>query len=221
MAEEKTTKENVNKGWQPTFYDTVGVIIPGTWVIIGLFLLKVDLAPLLARGREAFGLAELGLFFLLTFAVGHLIAAIGNILEDMWWWIFELPTDKPFKKSNGLFEQVRTKMNQIQPSNEYTEISNSIDKWKVLVREAYAHVAGAGRNGRIDVFNAQYGMMRGLAAGSLVLAVVAATAEPFEWRPMALFGVAALIALYRMQRFGKSYARELFAQFLSLPVPKA
>lgn len=224
MADEKPPKEGPAKGWQPTFYDTVGLIIPGTWLLLGLFYLKQDLATPIMQGRNAFGIAELGLFLLLAFAVGHLVAALGNILEEVWWFPQGgRPTDWTSGQrilDSAARSRVGAKVKELHDSDFTGMEGMEVAKWRPLVRELYAHVAAAGRSGRIDVFNAQYGMMRGLAAASLALSLLAYLAPDHQREVVAIFAVAGLLSLYRMDRFARHYARELFAQFASLPKPK-
>ena len=89
-------------------------------------------------------------------------------------------------------------------------------EWFVVTRRMYAIVSHAGRSGRIDIFNGNYGMFRGIAAAMLVL--IAASLVEVGWehpRRYAIFGGALILALLRMHRFGVHYARELFVQLLT------
>jgi hypothetical protein len=87
--------------------------------------------------------------------------------------------------------------------------------WRPISRQIYADVEKNGKRQRIEAFNANYGLNRGLCAAALALSVVAL--EQKEWvTSFGLFVVAA-VYLYRARRFGVHYARELFVQFLQLP----
>ncbi len=94
-----------------------------------------------------------------------------------------------------------------------------------LTRRIYVAVAAAGRSTRADAFNRTYGLLRGLTAAFVLLAVVAAvhTNSPIEVGNgmkvcslyISLFLLACGVgAFYRMTHFGLTYARELFVQFL-------
>jgi hypothetical protein len=86
--------------------------------------------------------------------------------------------------------------------------------WWPISRQIYADVAKNGKAERIDTFNGNYGLNRGLAAASFALACIAAS--QMNW-PIVL-GLLVLTAGYdyRAYRFGIHYARELYLQFLVL-----
>jgi glucan phosphoethanolaminetransferase (alkaline phosphatase superfamily) len=60
---------------------------------------------------------------------------------------------------------------------------------------------------------------RGLAAALLAIIVLAFVTHGWAASKAAiLLAIGAAVAVYRMHRFGVHYARELFVQFLSIPV---
>ena len=73
-------------------YEIVGVIMPGSVLLFGMALLFPDLKSLFFA--QGFSLGELGLFLVLSYVTGHLIQAIGNLLEFIVWKGFGgMPTD--------------------------------------------------------------------------------------------------------------------------------
>ena len=72
-----------------------------------------------------------------------------------------------------------------------------------------------GKPQRIDTFNGNYGLNRGLCAATLALGVLYLIAK--DW--VVAVGLLCVSAtyLYRAQRFGVHYAREMYVQFLLLP----
>src|SRR4051812_50136712 len=69
---------------KPTFYEQLGIIIPGSILMFGLVLYYPQLK--LLTTQDAFSVGELGLFVLISYAAGHLVAAVGNGLENLFSW---------------------------------------------------------------------------------------------------------------------------------------
>jgi hypothetical protein len=88
--------------------------------------------------------------------------------------------------------------------------------WEPLFRQLYRDVL-ANNTGRVEVFNGNYGLNRGLGSAFVVLAVLFAASLPHRWLAALVLIGAALIHLIRMQRFGLYFAREVFTGFLNLP----
>ena len=86
--------------------------------------------------------------------------------------------------------------------------------WWPITRQIYADVARNGKPDRVDTFNGNYGLNRGLAAASLLLACIAGVQG--HWQVAAALMLLTIIYSYRAYRFGMSYARELFIQFLAI-----
>jgi hypothetical protein len=94
----------------------------------------------------------------------------------------------------------------------------SAGEWHPIFRQIYATVQAAGCDDRVLTFNGNYGMFRGIAAASVVGTVGVLLARGWTaWPLAAAFVVAAALAVLRMHRFAKHYARETYVQFLSLP----
>jgi hypothetical protein len=114
-------------------------------------------------------------------------------------------------------DQVENLRSKIQ-----TRLNIAIDKiagldrkrWWPISRQIYADVVKNGKPDRIDTFNGNYGLNRGLASSCLVLVVVAFAHA--DWLAAVGLFVAACIYGYRAYRFGVNYARELYLQFLVL-----
>jgi hypothetical protein len=149
-----------------------------------------------------------------------LIAAIANALEEFFWGILGgMPSDwvtrdPPALLSSQQIENLRTKV--------ATRLNVTVDKmagldrktWWPISRQIYADVAKNGKPNRIDAFNGNYGLNRGLASACLVLVVVAFAHA--HWMIGAGLLLAAATYSYRAHRFGVHYARELYLQFLVL-----
>ncbi len=201
-----------------TFYEQLGIVIPGSVLMVGLLLYFPALQEL--TGKNGMSVGELGLFVLLAYAAGHLIAAIGNALETICWRVLGgMPSDwvvadNPSLLSPQQIEQLRLKvsarLNITLPALKGTERK----VWWPISRQVYADVAKNGKPDRIDTFNGNYGLNRGLSSACLALAVLAALHG--HWLVVVGLVIAGLVYAYRAYRFGVHYARELYLQFLVL-----
>lgn len=208
------------------FYEFAGILAPGAVFLFGLSQLYPSLS-VVVQGKD-FTVGSLGLFIVLSYVAGHLIQGFGNLLESGWWNLWGgMPTDwiKTGKHELLAESQIELLQTQLQPK---LELSNSIEiislprkSWIGLVRQIYAAVAANNRTQRIDIFNANYGLFRGIATAFTGLTLLLLIEHRLTyWKALLLLLTGIGMALYRMHRFGKAYARELFVQFLQIPLPK-
>ncbi len=215
------------------FYEFTGVVLPGVVLLVGAALI-------LPGGREvldpaAISSGGLGLLLVFGYVAGQLVQALGNGLERAFWSLEGgMPTDWTRSGPERLLasrqiEQLGRKLAVLLGTAEPVD-PRSVPKkeWPAVVRQVYAAVAGARRNARVDVFNGNYGLHRGLAASFLVLffleaflVVIQKLDGSFSPAGHARDGAILLLllaaaALYRMRRFGIHYGRELLVQFLAL-----
>jgi len=96
-----------------TFYEQVGIVIPGSVFLFGLVLYIPALQVLTAK--DGYSVGELGIFVLIAYGAGHLIAAVGNVLEKGWGFAGGMPTDWVLSENQSLLsaqqvEQLRLKI---------------------------------------------------------------------------------------------------------------
>lgn len=196
------------------FYEYAGVIIPGAVLGAGLLWLIPEGRLLLPLGDVSFG--GLGLFVILAYAAGHLVQSVGNGLEWVWWKVRGgWPTEQALA-GKLLSPEQHTRL--IDALGRETHMPRgtcrlSTSERLALVREVYSVVVAAGRAGRVETFNGNYGLLRGLAASFVVL-TCAALIFGQGATVVGLLGALFLLALQRMDRFSKHYALELFVQYL-------
>lgn len=202
-----------------TFYEQVGIVIPGTVLLVGLLFYFPALNGLIAKDGVTLG--QFGIFLLLAYASGQLVAAVGNALEALLWrFVGGMPSNwvtQPGGTSLLSSHQVETLASRIR-----TRLNAQIGKvdgldhrtWWPITRQIYADVAKNGKPQRIDTFNGNYGLNRGLSASTLILALVSAWHSQYGVTVGLL--VLFVVYAYRAYRFGVHYARELFVQFLVL-----
>ncbi|MBV9483943.1 MAG: hypothetical protein JO249_24815, partial [Acidobacteria bacterium] len=189
--------------------------------LFGLMFYVPELRDILAK--DGISVGGLGVFVILSYATGHLLAALGNVIEKGYWWTKGgLPSDwiagpKPALLSTAQIAKVQAKVSTrlglvLRPLSEMRRG----ERFPVF-REIYSDVEKHGKPGRGEAFNGTYGLNRGLCSASVALAAVIFARSPMQWP----IGVALLLIgcvyLYRMHRFGVHYAREIYNQFLLLP----
>lgn len=202
------------------YYEFVGVLIPGTILVYGASLIFAKIGPIIFVQNLSIG--DFGLFFILAFALGHLAHVFGNGLEYVWWkvcggmptdWIRTGKFDFLGKKTREAIE-LRVGDHLGMPDFTFDKVDSK--DWYSVTRRIYAAVDGLGKAKRADIFNGSYSLFRGMATAFFILAVLIVLENPQNWEWSLASFVGSLGAIYRMNRFGKNYARELFAQFLQI-----
>jgi hypothetical protein len=203
-----------------SYYEFVGVLIPGTILLYGASLIFTDIGPIIFVQNLSIG--DFGLFFILAFALGHLAHAFGNGLEYLWWKVCGgMPTDwirtGKFnflgKKTREAIE-IRVRRYIEMPGFTFDAVDSK--EWYSITRRIYAAVEGSGKAKRADIFNGNYSLFRGMAIAFFILAVLILFKNTQNWEWSLASFIGCIGAIYRMNRFGKNYARELFAQFIQI-----
>lgn len=145
--------------------------------------------PEIRHGITDFNLGELGLFVILSFCLGHIIQGTANILEDI--------TGCPKRLS-------KKRLAKLKINKTYQEI--------------YSKINQKGSTERINIFNRQYGLMRGLFMNFLLLLTFAAIfGYGFEYYKFYIVGVIlAIICLYRAHHCSELYFKELIAEYKNI-----
>ena len=209
---------------QLDFYEFAGLVVPGTATLVALMIFFPNLWPMSAGVAPTLGQISVGA--VLAYGAGHVVQALGNILESMWW-RFQggMPSDWVGKGACDFLHEKQLAALPAKISEQLGLIGvtlNGDSRWHGVTRQIYAAVSAAGRADRIDTFNGNYGLCRGLAASLLVVSLLTVLLFGFQQRTAILVTVSAFILCgWRAHRFGKHYARELFVQFLQLPTREA
>ena len=207
------------------FYEFTGILVPGSITMVAVLLL-------FPQSRTTFfppdlTVGDLGLFVVLAYAAGHITQAVGNGVEWLLWRILGgMPADWIRTRTHPLLAEEQIHALPAKLSSGLNIYITTIDAthpssgaWYSITRQIYAAVAAQSRNIRVDTFNGNYGLNRGIASALLIgLIILLFVHGLIYWQFVLLLLVSAGVALYRMYRFGVRYARELFVQFLQLPV---
>jgi hypothetical protein len=200
-------------------YEIIGVMTPGAVLALLMALRWPEFRALL--GQDAVSVGGLGLFVVASFVIGHMVQAVGNLVETLFWALPGLPSTWVRSPNQTLLttsqrHQLEAKVTALEP--EITDLADVKRKaWLGVTARLYGQVSAGGRAGRIDVCNRTYGLSRGLAAAFLIGALWSLY-DNRSLSPQALvfFGLT-VVALYRMLRSGRQYARALFLAYLDLP----
>jgi len=209
-----------------SFYEQAGIVIPGAVLLFGIAVLLPGSRSLLAIDGVTIG--GLGLFLILAYALGHAVAAVGNVIEHVFWATFGgMPSDwitydPPKLLAAEQVEQLRVRVSERIGFECPAPRGLPRARWSPVFAQVYRD-ALVSAPGRIETFNGNYGLNRGLAASTLCLIPVALLAAPDQWRWPMVGGAALAVAvyLYRMYRFGVHFAREVYLGFLITDRPLA
>jgi hypothetical protein len=205
------------------FYEFAGILVPGAITLVAVSLIFPQMRITLFSPDLTVG--DLGLFVVLSYAAGHLTQAVGNGVELVFWRLMQgMPTDWIRTREHHLLAEQQIQALQAKLSSEL-KVQTTIDAvnlssgaWYSITRQIYAAVAAQSRNNRVDIFNGNYGLNRGIASALLIGFVLLLFVHGLVyWQIGLLILVSAGVALYRTYRFGVRYARELSVQFLQLP----
>ncbi|HZS84243.1 MAG TPA: hypothetical protein VFA50_15320 [Stellaceae bacterium] len=204
-----------------SFHEQTGIIVPGATLVFGLLFFFPEFRQLFFY--DGVSLGGLGLFLLISYAAGHLAAALGNLVEAGIWglgggrpvnWVIQakdrlLSSEQIDSLENLIRQRLRLEIPAIR--------GMTPRQWLPISRQIYADVIAHGKSAKIDSFNGIYGLNRGLAAALLALVLLSLAFSETDWRVTLGLLPIAIIYLFRMYRFGISYASELYCQFLLLP----
>jgi hypothetical protein len=154
---------------------------------------------------------------------GHLLAALGNAIEKVYWWMKGgMPSVWIVGPTPALLSTAQIAKVQATVSSRLGLVLRPLaelkrDEWFPVFRQIYSDVENHGKPDRGNVFNGMYGLNRGLCSASVALAVTTLIQAPMQWPVILALLVVSGIYLYRMHRFGVHYAREIYNQFQLLP----
>lgn len=195
-------------------YDTIAIVVPGASLLLGLW----HFFPNLFGGVEIkeFSLGGFGVLAVAAFCVGHILQAPANVVADFGWNRFGRPTEKLALAGGGFtadqVEKIRNKISSCLDVG--PPPSGDRRAWRSIVGQVAVLVSNDGKTDRLEKFNGNYGLFRGLTAALTILAVVAITQR--AWVEVGVLTPLAWATRFRMKRFGIYYARELWLQFLTL-----
>jgi len=202
-----------------TFYEQVGILIPGSVLLASIGMLIPTLQPTISGNGVTVG--ALGLFLILAYAAGQAVAAVGNGLEKIVWLFFGgMPSDwithdPPKLLTDAQIQIVRDRIRE-RLGYAIPNITGLPRKqWQPIFRQVYADVL-ANNPGRVETFNGNYGLNRGLAAALISVMIAVSIVRPTQTALIEpIVALLALIYVYRMYRFAVHFAREVYYAFIN------
>lgn len=205
-----------------SFYEQVGIVLPGSVLLLGILFLAPELrGQFIATGGVSVG--GLGLFLLVAYVLGHLVAAGGNLLETIVWRWGGRPSQRPAGKEPGLLRpyeigRVEAKLKaRLGIAVSFEQLSGPEELWPHF-RRLYAEVQTFAPGDLSETYNGIYGLNRGLALAMLLVAVGCIIRQGPYWLYWAIgAAVCAAIYIYRMRLFGRLFAERVYDRFMQLP----
>ena len=155
------------------FYEFAGLLVPGSITLTSVLLLFPQFhIPVLLSGLSV---GDLGLFVVLAYAAGHLTQAVGNGVEWILWSVLGgMPTDWVRTRKHHLLSESQMKVLQNQ-LEAVLHIQTDIDAkhltdtdWSSIRQQINAAVVAQSRDARINTFNGNYSLNRGIASAFLI-----------------------------------------------------
>ena len=200
---------------QLDFYEFAGIVAPGV-VLITTSLLAVMEPPVLLE----MNLGASAIFIIFAYVIGHILQGIGNWFELAWWKLFGgMPTDWVLNRADPILsadqrEQLFLAIEKNEGIGKSRLIEIKRKDWFLLVRSLYVAIQKNGNTERIERFNGNYGLLRGVAISCFASGAIMFSAPGGNAVYGGALAIAGLLSLQRMHRFAKYYARELFLQYL-------
>lgn len=192
-----------------SLYEFAGVLIPS---VILLFFTELLIKHAYHLAIIDFSkLGESIVFLAVAYGVGHVLHSIGNLLELLLWKIFGgMPTNwltrKPRFKQK-LLDKHDTKKTIEKIYKNFSESEN-----KDYGQLVYTYLLAKNLTGKIDIFNANYSMFRGLTVAFVILGIL--TLGLFNLQYALIPFVLGVLSFYRMFLFAKLYAKEIYRTYM-------
>ncbi|MCK6640849.1 MAG: hypothetical protein L6Q81_12265 [Bacteroidia bacterium] len=193
-----------------SFYEFVGIIVPSV-----IFLYSAHLIIEFVYQKQIVDFGEIGetaIFVIVCYGVGHILQSLGNVFESIVWFIYGgIPTKWLTSKNrfgNSLFDKP---LNDKIADKVKLQFGEDITDYGRLT---YNFVFLKDKTVRIDIFNGNYSLFRGLSVSFLLITIMCGFY--FDWLTTSLATIPFILSIMRMVRFAKYYATETFRTFYNL-----
>lgn len=193
-----------------SFYEFVGIIVPSA---IFLYSTQLIVEFVFQKQIVDFGkIGETAIFIIICYGVGHILQSLGNLFENIVWFIYGgmpskwLTSKNRFGKKlfdNPLNDKILEKVKH--------KFGDGIADYGRL---AYNIIFLKEKTTRVDIFNGNYSLFRGLSVSFLL--IIFMCGYFFNWKVVVLASIPFLLSVFRMVRFAKYYSTETFRTFYNI-----
>jgi hypothetical protein len=194
-----------------SFYEFVGILVPGVTL---LFFAELIIETVYAKVILDFSkIGESFIFLIIAYGIGHVLQAVGNVFELIFWKVFGgMPTQWLTKANRFNYKLFDTEQTEIIKQKAYAQFGKKSDKDYGMEIYCWLSLKEKITEKRIDVFNANYSLFRGLSVTFYILSAI--ILKYLGWRIMFVPLTVAALSNYRMFRFAKLYAKEVYRSYL-------
>ncbi len=199
-------------------YEIIGIISPGTVIAL---LVTLEWAPFRTLlGDKGLSIGDVGLFALVAYIFGHLVQAIGNVIESVIW----LPSGLPSSWIRSANQRLVTGAQRTAFAAAVSNMEGGTNDISIISRKdllaitsrAYGRLRVSGRSGRVDIANRAYGLSRGLSGALLVWVAWYSFDHSQDHSALLILSAALCASILRMRRAGIQYARALILDFIDI-----
>jgi hypothetical protein len=195
-----------------SFYEFVGIIVPSA-----VFLYTTQLIIEFVYQKPIVDFSKVGettVFVIVCYGVGHILQSLGNIFEGVLWFIYGGMPSKWLTKENRFGNKLFSNpLNQTILDKAKQKFGDGISDYGRLV---YNLIYLKEKTARIDIFNGNYSLFRGLAISFLLIIIMCGYF--FSLYVTLLASIPFILSVMRMIRFAKYYATETFRTFYNIEV---
>lgn len=193
-----------------SLYEFAGIMVPSTILLFG----TVKIVEFTSH-KELIDFSKIGesvVFIAIAYGLGHLLHGLGNLIERVMWFVLGgWPTNwiarKPWHKRQLLNDEEAIKVLE-KLTKQYGDLKSR--DWGMTV---YNYLFQKNKTVRIDIFNANYSLFRGMLVAFIVLSVMVwPLCTGYEWLLLAL----SVLSLMRMYHFSVHYAKEIYRTYLNV-----
>ena len=151
-----------------SFYEFVGIIVPSAILLYSCNLIIEFVYKKIIVDFSKIG--ETAIFIIICYGFGHLLQSLGNIIESILWYIYGgMPTKWLSKKNRFGKTLFENPLNQNILDKVKQKFGDGITDYGRLT---YNLIFLKDKSSRVDIFNGNYSLFRGLTTAFLLITFI-------------------------------------------------